>query len=190
MEAEYGIGSGTQQAFDLIRKKVAQAGLPNPYIVAMCSCVRIVSESGYVDKYKLDAISAYSFVGKRENMYAELPFESLAKENRDSWEVYLSTQKKFIPLISFGRNEKPRLLNPPSWGGGHGPYWDNPIAPEVAMQLKAGMDFVSNHKDSCEADAVLCYAWNEYNEGGWICPTHSEGTAKLDAISELLNKIE
>lgn len=190
IEAEFGTGDCTKQALELIRLKAAQAGLPDPYIVAMCSCVRIQAESEYVDNYKIDAISAYSFVGKRENMDANLPFEDLAKQNRESWSTYLATNKKLIPLISFGRNEKPRLVNPPPWGGGHGPYWDNPSPDEVSMQLKAGIDLVNNHKESCEANTVLCYAWNEYNEGGWICPTHFEGTTKLDAISELLNKIE
>lgn len=188
MEKEYGAGSGTLQAFGLIRQKAAGAGLPNPYIVAMCSCVRILSDSKYADKYQLDAISAYSFVGDRKDMASEPPFENLAVQNWDLWNVYLSSQKKYIPLVSFGRNEKPRLNNPPPWGGGHGPYWNNPTGQEVARQLKAGMDFVRNHPDSCEANAVLCYAWNEYTEGGWICPTWSEGTGKLDAIRAMLEE--
>ncbi len=33
---------------------------------------------------------------------------------------------------------------------------------------------------------MLIYAWDEFSEGGWICPTLSEGTARLDAIRGVL----
>jgi hypothetical protein len=37
---------------------------------------------------------------------------------------------------------------------------------------------------------VIIYAWNEFDEGGWICPTISEGTSRLDAISKVLKEAE
>jgi len=32
------------------------------------------------------------------------------------------------------------------------------------------------------------YAWNEFDEGGWICPTLGNNTSRLDAIRKILKK--
>src|SRR5450759_571230 len=32
------------------------------------------------------------------------------------------------------------------------------------------------------------YAWNEFDEGGWICPTLGNNTSRLDAIGKVLHK--
>ena len=40
------------------------------------------------------------------------------------------------------------------------------------------------------ANAIIIYAWNENDEGGWLIPTLSEGTARLDAIARVLNPKE
>jgi len=37
---------------------------------------------------------------------------------------------------------------------------------------------------------VLIYAWNEFDEGGWLVPAlpppHGEGTARIDALRKVL----
>jgi hypothetical protein len=42
------------------------------------------------------------------------------------------------------------------------------------------------------ANAVIIYAWNEHDEGGWLSPTRTaEGkpdTSRLDAIRDVLKK--
>lgn len=190
MEEAYGTGDGTVQALEALRSSAAAAGLPNPYLVLMCSCSRVSSEAEKAGAYGFDAISAYSYAGKADAPDARPSYQELAEQNRRSWREYAATGRSFIPLVSFGRNEEPRLDNPPPWGGGHGPYWNNPTAEEAAEQLAAGMDFAIWNKPVCEAETVLCYAWNEYTEGGWICPTHAEGRTKLEAIARLLNKAE
>ncbi len=38
----------------------------------------------------------------------------------------------------------------------------------------------------CRGNAVIIYAWNEFDEGGWLCPTLYGGTERLDAIREIL----
>ena len=35
-------------------------------------------------------------------------------------------------------------------------------------------------------DREIAYAWNESDEGGWLVPTHREGTARLDAVRDAL----
>ncbi len=34
--------------------------------------------------------------------------------------------------------------------------------------------------------AIRWDAWNEFDEGGWLCPSLSEGSARLDALRAVL----
>lgn len=189
LEAKYGAGQGTLAAINLIRTKAQEAGLGNPYIVAMASSTpeSLAQNKGYIENYGLDAISAYGYAGERNesNLESYAPYSVLAEQNVASWENYKATGKKMIPLVAFGRNEEPRKDTSVVYGGGHGPFFDNPTATEAAIQVKAGLDFVRNNSGVCESNAILSYAWNEFAEGGWICPTLSEGTSKLDAIAQM-----
>ena len=52
--------------------------------------------------------------------------------------------------------------------------------------MKAAATFVSVNPSVVPARSVLIYAWNEYDEGGWIAPMLDDGTARLDAIRAVL----
>jgi hypothetical protein len=58
---------------------------------------------------------------------------------------------------------------------------------ELASHLTGAMDWVAQNPEACEANTVVIYAWNEFSEGGWICPTLMEGTARLDAIRQAID---
>jgi len=36
---------------------------------------------------------------------------------------------------------------------------------------------------------MLFYAWNEVDEGGWLVPDRSRGTARLDAIRRVVDEV-
>ena len=48
------------------------------------------------------------------------------------------------------------------------------------------MTWVRSNREVAEAQTIMIYAWNESDEGGWLVPTKTEGTARLDAIREAL----
>ena len=57
--------------------------------------------------------------------------------------------------------------------------------------LRDAMKFMREHTDICEANALIVYAWNEYDEGGWLAPTrsaHGPNTSRLDAVRTVLSK--
>jgi hypothetical protein len=54
--------------------------------------------------------------------------------------------------------------------------------------LQAALDWIKANPKSAEAKAVLIYAWNEFDEGGWLAPTLTEGTARLDTMRSVLAK--
>ncbi len=62
--------------------------------------------------------------------------------------------------------------------------WEHPM--EIAAMLKSAMNYVTNHPAQCPANAVIMYAWNEFDEGGWLCPTLHDGNARLNALKTVL----
>jgi hypothetical protein len=50
--------------------------------------------------------------------------------------------------------------------------------------------FVRQHPTLCPANTVIVYAWNEHDEGGWLCPTWTPGgvadARRLNEISTIL----
>lgn len=102
-----------------------------------------------------------------------------------------------VPLVSSGWDKRPRIDHPVSWEPKTSnsyhlrTSWPPPPTPgELASHLKGAIRFVSLHPGSCESKAILIYAWNEYDEGGWIAPTLGANglpdTGRLDAIREVI----
>ena len=50
------------------------------------------------------------------------------------------------------------------------------------------MTWVEKNPVAAESKAVLIYAWNENDEGGWLVPTLSEGAARVEALGKVLKK--
>ena len=44
-------------------------------------------------------------------------------------------------------------------------------AEEIAALLQDAIDFNNAHQAQSNINSVLIYAWNEHDEGGWLCPT-------------------
>ena len=83
------------------------------------------------------------------------------------------------------------------------PYWektqsyhkqkafpDLPTPDQIAAALRDTLDFVADHPTNCPANAIAVYAWNEHDEGGWLCPTWTPSgvpdTSRLDAVRRIL----
>jgi hypothetical protein len=177
MERQY--GSDTAPNLELLNRECVAAGLGKPYIV-LC-----YAGADKARQYGLDAIGAYSNSGTGLSGGA---FADLAASDRKTWAGYLRSGVKAVPLVTVGWNQRPRTDNPPPWGGGGPPYFEEPTPSEAAAHIREGLSFVENNPAVCDANTILCYAWNEFAEGGWLCPTLSEGTARLDAVRKMMTK--
>ena len=175
MEKRY--GSDTKTHLDMLMSKSIAAGLGRPYVALMNA------DANMLRKYGADALSAYANCSGRDTTYA-----ALADSDRKRWDAFKQTGAKVIPLVSLGWNQMPRTDNPPPWGGGGGPYFVRPTPIEGAAHIRESLAYVERYPDVCDARAILCYAWNEYAEGGWLCPTHADGTKYLDAIKMMIEK--
>lgn len=138
------------------------------------------------------AVSAYAMGGSQTN-FTELA----AAVERSYWGRAVEAGAPYIPLVTTGWDKSPRKDNPVSWEIGQD-YHQQEVFPsqatpeEIAAHLVDGLAFVEKHDDLCAAHTLIIYAWNEYDEGGWIAPTRSEDgtpdTRRLDAIKGVLKR--
>ncbi|MHC4251871.1 MAG: glycoside hydrolase family 71/99 protein [Planctomycetota bacterium] len=139
-----------------------------------------------------DAVSAYAKGG------GQARFSDLARAvEGDYWRSAARAKVPYVPLVTTGWDKRPRKDTPVSWEKGHG-YHRQKVFPsraepgEIAAHLDRAIAFVRSHRAMCPADAVIIYAWNEYDEGGWLAPTRgadgSPDASRLDAIRRVLEK--
>lgn len=173
-----------REAVACLRKTAAKSGLREPLIVALtfsaADCARAAELFG------LDAIGAYATPEKGEDK--EFPYSALAKANRDFWENCRATGKQVVPIVNSGWDNRPRRDNPKHAEILRGPWYTAPTQAELADHLRTAVFWTRSNPEATRADTILIYAWNESDEGGWLVPTHSEGTARLDAIKRVLQK--
>lgn len=182
------LGGTHAQRFADFRRAAARAGL-RPYCVYMgwdpASDFPKASAQGF------DAVSAYAH-GSADATYAALA-EALEKRQ---WQSAAAAGVPCVPLVTTGWDKQPRKDNPVSWEKGDAYHrqtvFPSAAAPrEIARHLGRAMRFVLDNPRTCPADAVILYAWNEHDEGGWLSPTWSPdgrpNTERLDAIAPLLH---
>jgi hypothetical protein len=176
-----------KQRFDELRAAAKAAGL-DPYFVFMgwnpARDYKTHASEGF------DAVSAYAHPGT-EPVFAKYvdAFEQHA------WANALTTKTPYVPLVTTGWDKRPRQDHPVSWEKNAG-YADQKTFPatatpaEIAAHLGRALAFVTAHPDVCPANTVIVYAWNEHDEGGWLCPTWTPSgqpdTSRLDAIRSIL----
>jgi len=95
--------------------------------------------------------------------------------------------------VTAGWNDKPRYENPAPWAKGSPDYTLPPTPAELADHLADALEWTGrNRAAATPANTVLIYAWNEHDEGGWLCPTlNPDGSAnnsRLAAIAARLKK--
>ncbi|OPZ27720.1 MAG: hypothetical protein BWZ02_01554 [Lentisphaerae bacterium ADurb.BinA184] len=137
-----------------------------------------------------DAVSAYAMGGDQPT------FAGLAESVRERyWGNAASSGVPYVPLATTGWDKRPRKDNPVSWERGHGyhrqeVFPSRATPPEITAHLRDALSFVRSHPRVCAADTVIIYAWNEYDEGGWLAPTRgADGepdASRLDAVRAAL----
>jgi hypothetical protein len=163
----------------------------NPYWVFMgwnpANDWKTAKEAGF------DAVTSYAYSGS-QTTFSEFAFGA----EELYWVQAEKAGAKLVPLVTSGWDKRPRIDNPVSWertenGSYHSrTSWPPPPTPgELAGHLTRGISFISKNPVSCEAKALLIYAWNEYDEGGWIAPTLGKDglpdSGRLDAIREVVH---
>jgi hypothetical protein len=183
--AQWGSVDGLRVAVDALRAGAAERGLGDPYIVV--TWFHASEAEAMRQSLGADALSAYAVPGGTPE---GVPFEQSQAQARTYWEQ-MAAVGPMIPIVSWGWDQRPRVDNPPPWVPNPTPHHYETFTPDqCAEALEAALDWVAEHSDACPANAVLCYAWNEHDEGGWLCPTlGSDGQpddSRVRAVGEML----
>lgn len=158
------------------------AGLQEPYLVAQGGEAARVGK--WAEKFDLDAVSAYTTPQKGGD--AQFPFSALASANRQFWEECKALAKQTVPIVNIGWDNRPRRTSPEKALKLRGPWYLPPTPGELALHLKSAIEWERANPEYTEANAVIIYAWNETDEGGWLVPTLAEGDARLQAVKAAL----
>ncbi len=166
-----------RKMIESLRQRVIQAGYKNPYLVDLSMQVDLAVR--YSEAMGIDAIGAYA-------NWCYGAYQDLAARNRRFWEECKNTGKQTVPLVNAGWDPRPRYESEHAHIYGETRDWtEQPTPDELANHLDSALDWVDENPQSCEADTVMIYAWNETDEGSWLLPTLAEGSARLDAIRRM-----
>ena len=182
-----GNAANMKLAVDALRSQAIAATGANPYIVVMGSPVQAAA---FAEQIGADAISAYDIEGGDRNA----SYQTLTNETEAGWNAELATGQTVVPTVMTGWNPSPRVQNPVPWGSSGTASYATATPAQVAEQLSSALAWVLAHPNST-ADTTLVYAWNEFDEGGWLAPTYVAGDpqgdtsrlAALDAITALFD---
>lgn len=159
---------GKQTAFKVnsFRDACKKAGLKNPYIIGI---EQFGSTPENCKAVGLDAFSDYAI-----GMGDQSPYSKLAEKAKSQWLRDTITGIEYIPLVPTGWDRRPRIDHPVSWEGptsDKSSWTETATAEEIAALLQDAINFNNEHKNQSSINSVLIYAWNEHDEGGWLCPT-------------------
>ena len=170
-------------AVEYLRQQVEAKTGENPYIVIMGSPAEAAA---YAQILGADAISAYAIQGGDQGA----SFQTLTNETEAGWNAEVSTGLSVIPTVMTGWNPSPRVTNPVPWGSSGTASYATATPAQVAAQLSDALDWIAAHPQDT-ANTALVYAWDEFDEGGWLAPTYVPGdpagdTSRLDAVGTAL----
>ncbi|MFK7691622.1 carbohydrate binding domain-containing protein [Paenibacillus sp. HJGM_3] len=164
---------------DELRSEAHKQGTAEPYIVIMGTNAKTMR------LMQGDALSQYTNFGSNGS-----PYSTLIKNDKNNWNLLADYGAQVIPTVTTGWDPRPRI-DTPVWTSYGENQWAQTATPqEIAENLKNALEWNDSHRSSSFPNAVLMYAWNENDEGGWIIPTlGADGqpdTSRLDAIESVL----
>jgi len=154
----------------------------HPYLIGMVWNKKQAESMN--DLFKLDAVTQYCTSGKNNTSYQDISNLEITK-----WNEY-RTINKVVPWVTTGWDKRPRYDSPVSWENCEHfniQYIEKPTLIELKNQLHSAYQFQKKN----QGELILLYAWNEFDEGGFIEPTlTSNGSIdrkKLQAIKEVVD---
>ncbi len=154
----------------------------NPYFVGM---VWNKNQAELMnDLFKLDAITQYCTPGKKNASYKEISQLEISK-----WNEY-RTINNVVPWITTGWDKRPRYDSPVSWENCKN-FDFQYIQQPTPIELKSALINAYQFQKKNENELILLYAWNEFDEGGFIEPTLTDSGLininKLQIIKEVID---
>ncbi len=172
---------------DTLRAKTIGAGLGAPYIVEM----RVDGVYTTLSTLGLDAFSMYATSWLTNGV----SYDSLANTDIAQWNwIGISNKLPFVPNVTTGWDTRPRHDHVLSFVPDPGPNsWVQTATPaQIAHHIVDAKNWNTANPSVAVANTIIVYAWNEFDEGGYICPNITVGnytipyTTRLDSIAKVL----
>lgn len=172
-------------AFAELASASEAAGAGRPYFVLMGWDP--AADAATATALGFDALSAYAVAGGADGgaPYADLRAQAVA-----TWSAQAAQGLDVVPILGVGWDPRPRIETPTPWAVYANTWFNQPTPDEFAAHVTEGLSWMAAHPDAAPAGTVLAYAWNEHDEGGWLCPTWTEAgpdTARVDALAAALS---
>jgi hypothetical protein len=163
-----------------LRAESIAQGTGDPYVVYMTlGADSPTTGATYAAANGIDAVSSYIMgVTTSEGR----PYTDLAQGARRTWDQITGRGVAVIPTVMSGWDPRPRVERPPYWGGSGRNWFQAPTPSELATHLGEALDWARSRR----SPAVVAYAWNEFDEGGWLSPTLRADDARQDGIRAAL----
>ena len=159
--------AGAGRADEILRvKRFCRAKGFDPYI-----CVMGIPSAGFPFD-EVDALSQYAVCKGDIRTFAELMDEQILKnEQRNACPV-----RETIPGFTMGWNPDPRIDSPCPWTNYAVKEYTGAPTPAEAMEQAQRLAQWIKDNPKAQSGHILTYAWNEFEEGGWICPTVTDNS--------------
>jgi len=169
-EAWFGSTEKCRAYMDTLRALVMAQGLGSPYCVALTQKPEVLGP--VATAAGIDALGAYTSWGGPD-------YAGLRAAQVRYWDAMKATGCRVVPNVSAG------------WGGPRDGLGDalQPRPGELAAHVRSACEWIEANPEAAEARTMLFYAWNEVDEGGWLVPDRSRGTARLDAIRRVVDEV-
>lgn len=172
-----------QETGEILKKVCEKCNTPEPYFVFMCSELTDIKKDV---KTIESAISAYSFPKSAKN------YDEFITYLIDDLKARHQLGMNIVPQFSVGWNPEPRIENPVPWVS----YENADYLPQINKEdmligAKKFTEYMSSNKEYNTTNHILVFAWNEFEEGAYVCPTYdNEGksinTERVAALGEII----
>ena len=138
--------------------------IPEPYAV----CLKLKADQKNLAVG--DAIGDYAISNGSKN----ITFKELTAEAELRWRTHQRSGSQYVPLVTTGYHLLPRYKNQVSWMNvTSDKVAEYATAEEIGAHLTAALEYMQTPEvaQRTKINTVLMYAWNEHDEGGWLCPT-------------------
>lgn len=176
----------SRAAIEQLRTLVRTKGGKDPYVVIQDW--RVERSNALRLKVNAEAISTYSY--QRDGKKGA--YTQLAREAERFWDECRNTGSAVVPIVMTGWDRRPRVEHPVFWETWQQPnvgiekFYRAPTAEELSQHLRHAIEWVQTHPEATPAKAILIYAWNENDEGGWLVPSLEEGDWRVQAVKNVL----
>ncbi|MBP3375531.1 MAG: hypothetical protein J6L83_02070 [Clostridia bacterium] len=149
-------------------------GIPTPFTVPFFNIPQ--NYNFPIEAPLADAVSAYCVLSQ-ENFSSFKELCDLAIENDC---IRLRQGEKIVPMFSVGWDPSPRIDRPTPWNTredgsstyAYVTYAPHPTAEDLINGAKAFAEHIKTNVKDKFAGHILSFAWNEFEEGSYVCPTY------------------